>query len=459
MSIVSTKFILFLIALLFVYYATNRTYPKAQWVVLLIASVVFYSFVSLQFLVCLLIATFVTWILSLFIEEKTHKKLFLILAIVCDAGMLCAVKYTSLLMPLGVSFYTFQSLGYCIDVYKGKTEAEKNPLKYLLFVMFFPQISQGPIGRYDELAPQLFRSRKFDYVNFRDGLERALVGYFKKVFIANNISIIVNTVYSETDKYSSLIFLPIIILYALQLYADFSGYTDIVLGISKSIGITLRENFETPFLSRSIGEYWRRWHISLSTWLRDYIYFPLGGSRQGKLRKYINTLIVFLISGAWHGSSFSFIVWGLAHGMLINAENIGVIPVKKLEKTRIGAVINWIYSFLIVSFLYVFFRAQSFNEAIGIFAKFLRNPMYSGWSGGLFYYTEKSYWIVLAIALACIVIIDIIEKSKRMNLWLNERPTLIRWLILDAMLFAVLYSTVFSNIPALSVSDFLYFNF
>jgi D-alanyl-lipoteichoic acid acyltransferase DltB (MBOAT superfamily) len=270
---------------------------------------------------------------------------------------------------MGISFYTFQTLSYTIDVYRKQRDPEYHFGYFALYVMFFPQLVAGPIERSDRLIPQLRKEQAFDYARMVEGLQRMVWGFFKKVVIADNLAIGVNHVYGNVESASGLTLLIATGFFAYQIYCDFSGYSDIAIGSAKILGIDLMENFKRPYYSTSIREFWSRWHISLSTWFRDYVYIPLGGSKKGPVRTYVNILLVFLISGLWHGASWMFIIWGGIHGLYSLYERttekyrVKAWRLIKLDGTRFQWFIQWSITMLVVLFSWVFFRADNIYDA------------------------------------------------------------------------------------------------
>ncbi|SFB96228.1 MBOAT family O-acyltransferase [Butyrivibrio sp. YAB3001] len=365
----SFSFLLFVAILLLVYYSIFKNH---QWIVLLVGSIGFYLYTDLRYSVFLVVTTVMTFLGAIKLEQFTNyqknslkdnkerwtkeekkafkamiskkKKLLLTLIAVVAFGMLMVFKckkflpFSWLILPLGMSFYTFQSIGYLIDVYRGEVKAERNFLHYALFVSYFPQIIQGPINRFDKLNPQFFQRHKFDFAQVRSGLWLFLWGLFKKLVIADRLSLFVNTVTEQTDSPAGSIVITAVFLFNIQLYADFSGGIDMVRGISEMFGITLEENFRRPFFATTIGEYWHRWHMSLSNWIRDYVFYPLAFSKtyanfSSKLSKRnahlgktipagIVSVITFLLIGLWHEFSFAYIAYGLWHGIVMASAQI-----------------------------------------------------------------------------------------------------------------------------------------
>lgn len=389
----SVSFGIFIIVIFLLYYLVPHRY---RYCFLLLASYVFYMNIHIGYGLLLLMATLLTYILALRLERTPadgRRKLCLLggilplilillfyktaspvidrLNMLIDAGRLHIHPITlRILLPAGVSFYFFQSMGYLIDVYRGKIRAEKHFGYYALFVSFFPQLLAGPIGRADSLLPQYKKKRPFSYEQVTYGLKLMAWGYFKKLVIADVFAGIVNKIYNNVHAYVGLIFILATILFAIEIYCDFSGYSDIAVGCAKLFGIDLMTNFKSPYLSFSIREFWSRWHISLSTWFRDYVYIPLGGSRVPKWRHCLNLLITFLVSGFWHGSSLTYILWGGIHGLLQIMETL-LYPRKKYG-TAVERRRHWWQlpvTFTLLCFTWIFFRANSASDAAWIISK------------------------------------------------------------------------------------------
>ena len=389
----SVSFGIFIIAVFIMYYLVPHKY---RWGFLLIASYVFYMNLHIGYGILLLATTVLTYVLALNLEKadtadkkkrclaggilplvlvllfyKTASPIIGRLNMLIDAGRLNMHPITvSILLPAGISFYFFQSMGYLIDVYRGKIKAERHFGYYALFVSFFPQLLAGPIGRADSLLPQYKMKRPFVYENVTYGLKLMAWGYFKKLVIADVFAGVVNGVYDHAQSYVGFVFIVVTVMFAIEIYCDFSGYSDIAIGCAKLFGIELMTNFKSPYFSFSIKEFWSRWHISLSTWFRDYVYIPLGGNRVPKWRHCLNLLITFLVSGFWHGSSLTYLVWGGIHGLLQIIETF-IYP-----KTRKGVPIErrrhfWQLpiTFALLCLTWIFFRANSLQDAIWIICK------------------------------------------------------------------------------------------
>lgn len=373
--------------------------PRWRTYLLLAASYYFYMCWKAEYVILILGSTIVDYFVALKIhstEDKKRRKRWLLLSLVMNLGVLFLFKYFNffadsaqsilahanifydspafeLLLPVGVSFYTFQTLSYSIDVYKGKLEPERNFARFALFVSFFPQLVAGPIERATHLLPQFKQKFDFEYTRVVSGLRLMLWGFFKKVVIADNLSRVVDWVYANPDDQTGVTYLIATYFFAFQIYCDFSGYSDIAIGSARVMGFDLMENFRQPYLSTSIREFWSRWHISLSTWFRDYVYIPMGGNRVVKWRWYYNLLITFLISGLWHGANWTFVVWGALHGIFL----ILGIQLAKVFKTPERTLTIWVRRLIVfhlVLLAWVFFRADSVSSAIDILSSFQHVP-------------------------------------------------------------------------------------
>jgi D-alanyl-lipoteichoic acid acyltransferase DltB (MBOAT superfamily) len=323
---------------------------KNLW--LLTASYFFYMSWNCKYAILIVTSTIVTYLCAMFIEKanlhqaRLAKKIYVAISLIINLATLFAFKYLSfftininklflffgsettvpslnLLLPVGISFYTFQVIAYILDVYRGKTKVEKNIITYALYVSFFPALVAGPIERANNLLTQLKQKYSFDFERVKSGLLLILWGFFLKLVLTERLAIVVNHVYSDYDKYVGFYLIIATVAFAFQIYTDFVAYSYIAMGSAQVIGIKLMENFNAPYFSTSISEFWHRWHISLSTWFRDYVYIPLGGNRHGKIKKYRNVLIVFILSGLWHGANWTFIIWGALNGVY---QIIGSLP-------------------------------------------------------------------------------------------------------------------------------------
>jgi len=359
-------------------YLINRLLPVkiSNWF-LLIASLFLYAWGEPVNVIVLIVCALMNYLLALMVNR--HRRAAIVLALVFNLGLLCAYKYTNFMignvnallgtaipnvnirMPLGISFFTFQAMSYTIDVYRGECAPQKNPAKLMLYVALFPQLVAGPIVKYHEIEAEL-TERRATMQDTCEGARRFIVGLSKKVLLANALAVTADAVFNAD---AALINMPLAWLgalsYAFQIYFDFSGYTDMAIGMGRMMGFHFPENFRYPYAAVSMQDFWRRWHISLSSWFRDYVYIPLGGNRRGKNRAIMNRIIVFFLTGLWHGASWNFVIWGLGNGLLLMLESSGIIPVKKLR--RFGHVYVWL-SFIL---LFVIFRADTLADAAVIY--------------------------------------------------------------------------------------------
>lgn len=371
MPFISISFAVFFLIFVVLYHcaAHLKNAVLIQKICLFAASLVFYAAADFRFVPFLFYIIAVSYMGGRFCKNKIAFALF----IAADVLPLLFFKYsrTSLIFPLGLSFFTFQSISYIADVFTKKIKAEQNPFTVALFISFFPTLSSGPIQRAGKLIPQFERVHTFDYDNATNGMKLFAWGLFKKLAIADRIAVYVNIPFSQVEQCSGCMFLFSVLLYSFQIYCDFSGYSDMSIGVARFIGVDAGKNFDHPYLSKSVGEFWRRWHISLSSWLRDYIYIPLGGSRVAPARIYLNLLITFLVSGIWHGSSAHFVVWGALNGIYLCIERM-LKPVS--EKIKVPAVLKILFTFLLITITWIFFRADTTHDALIILRKIVHIP-------------------------------------------------------------------------------------
>lgn len=383
MDFLSLSFGIFFIISVVFYYAVPQ---KMRWTVLLIASLIFYVWSAPYLIIYLLFSTVTSYLYGRWQQNKEKKKKGALALVICaNLSVLLVLKFYpvlgsrfdfpawKLLMPMGISFYTLQMIAYCVDIYRGKITAQHNFFKYLLFMSFFPQILQGPIPRYEKLGHQLYEGHSFDYRAVTKGLQLMVWGFFLKMVIADRAAIFVNTVFPQYHLYAGGMLLAAALLYSVQLYTDFLGCVCIAMGAAEVYGIRLETNFDRPYAAVSIKDFWRRWHISLSSWLRDYVYIPLGGNRRGTLRKYGNLWLTFLVSGIWHGAGLNFLFWGLLHGTY-QVMGEALLPVRKKLKQFFGledgslllAMWQRFVTFALVTAAWVFFRAESLRAGLSI---------------------------------------------------------------------------------------------
>ena len=389
----SFAFAIFLPIVYLLYWYLSPKKLSAQNSLLLVSSYFFYSCWDWRFLFLLLFSTLLDFLSGIKIHQTNRKKLWLWISIIINVGLLGVFKYynfftesfvqmlagfgfkvhpltINVILPVGISFYTFHGVSYVIDVYKGRIAPERNFANYALFVSFFPLLVAGPIERATHLLPQLKKARAFNYEQSVDGLKQILWGLFKKIVIADNCALLVNEVFNAPQAHTGSDLAVAAVLFALQIYCDFSGYSDIALGTARLFGIELLKNFSYPYFSRDIAEFWRRWHISLSSWFKDYVYIPLGGSKQGIGMKIRNTFIIFLLSGFWHGANWTFIVWGGLNAIYFlpllltnsNRKNLDIVAKgKKLPSLK--DFIQMSATFALSVLAWIFFRAESVSAA------------------------------------------------------------------------------------------------
>ena len=459
---------------------------KYRWILLLIASYYFYMSWNPQLVVLILSTTLISYATSLWIEKTDNqrtRKLYLAIGVLSSLLILAFFKYTGfllsivndlaslittqdpgfaikLLLPVGISFYTFQTLSYVIDVYRGTMKAEKHFGYYALFVSFFPQLVAGPIERPENLIPQLRKETFFDRTMAVDGLKIMAWGFFKKMIIADYVAQSVNMVYNRPGAFSGFSLVIATFLFAVQIYCDFSGYTDIAIGSAKLFGYRLMLNFNSPYFAQSIREFWSRWHISLSSWFKDYVYIPLGGNRVPFKRHLINLFLTFLISGLWHGANWTFVIWGALHGLFIVIESlITHLNRRKAPKpvTLSSRILKTLVTFTLVLLAWVFFRANTLSDAINIYGAMfegIANPLQYVENGLRAMRFSDPDLVRLSLIIPVLFIYDGInlkgDVMVRLNAWSKPARTA---LYVAFGLFAILMiTTVTSN-------AFIYFQF
>ena len=474
----SLAFAIFLPVVFLLYWAIPH---RARWSVLVLSGYYFYMTWNAKYVVLIFFTTLVSYLAAIFLEkaeEKSKKTILLIAALTVILGVLFFFKYFNffngeivqllqsfaiplspvtmkLVLPVGISFYSFQMAGYLADVYRGECSAERHFGKYAAFVCFFPQMTSGPIARTKILMPQINTERFFDPDKVVYGLKQMAWGFFKKLVIADSLGAIVDMVYGDLLYYRGFVLLIAAILYTVQIYCDFSGYSDIAIGIAHLFSIDLMINFKSPYFSASVREFWSRWHISLSTWFRDYLYIPLGGNRKGKLRGAVNVMITFLASGLWHGASWNFVVWGGIHGMMQVLENL-LFKGKKTKRTGISWIISVILVFFFATFAWIFFRAGTLGDATSIIVH-----MWDGIGSPLTYLAtgvmdlKIGWWdgICLMLPLALLIVYDYLALTLDPLMEIKKLPKGVRYLIYYAFLF------LFFMLSSFNAREFVYFQF
>lgn len=416
----SLLFLLFFLIVTTTYYLLPH---KMRWIWLLLASCYFYMYFKPVYILIILFTIVVDYIAGILIEgAKGHpRKLWLLLSLVTNIGVLAFYKYFNFLaaninwlaalykgpqlpllnivLPIGLSFHTFQAMSYTIEVYRGNQKAERHFGLYALYVMFYPQMVAGPIERPQHILPQLHRVNKFNNKTFATGIFLMAVGLFKKVVIADRLGLYVDPVFTHSHQHSPLDLLIGAYFFAFQIYCDFSGYSDIAVGAALTLGIELMQNFNQPYRALNVSEFWKRWHISLSTWFRDYVYIPLGGNRRGMLITCINLLIVFMVSGLWHGANWKYLFWGLVHGcLLIIYQLLKYFKVK----IRLPNIVKWLITFNLVCIAWVFFRAVSVADAFYILGNIFSFNTFRYAAGNVMQISEIVYCVVIIIALMAV---------------------------------------------------------
>lgn len=448
---------------------------------LLAASYFFYSCWNFKYSLLMLFSTVVTFFTGKFMvrENSIKRKKFLLgLCFFINLSILYIFKYftfsvnflnkilgllnlnldigpLNLLLPVGISFYTFQALGYIIDIYRGDIEVEKNFINYALFVSFFPQLVAGPIERSKNLLRQIDSLGNRRYENLSKGFLYILWGFFLKLVIADRSAIFVNQIYSGYQAYSYIYLILAAVLFSFQIYCDFYSYSIIAKGSAKILGYDLMDNFQAPYLSKSITEFWRRWHISLSTWFKDYLYIPLGGNRRGSLRKHFNVLVVFLVSGLWHGANWTFVLWGLIHGFFNILEDSLKTFTKQFRNNFIYRNLRRLITFIIAIISFVIFRSNNIGQAGEFLLGILRRQ-------GSTIDIDKALYLkdagVLLCALAVLLFVDIFTYNKIKLVDIIEKQALyIRWLIYLALIVVTVIFGVYG--PGYSEIQFIYFQF
>jgi D-alanyl-lipoteichoic acid acyltransferase DltB (MBOAT superfamily) len=477
----STTFFFFLIIVFSIFWKTNTYSQRWGKIVLLISSYVFYGWWDWRFLILIIISSTTDFIIGkkIFSSEKSgNRKLLLMASLGINLGMLFVFKYfnffidsfkaifspntalndwsvINIILPVGISFYTFQTLSYTIDIYKRKIEPSHSALTFFTFVAFFPQLVAGPIERARNLIPQFENKRVFSFSQGSSGIKLILWGLFKKMVIADQLAIIVNSVYGNPESYNGLSIVVATILFGFQIYCDFSGYSDIAIGTARLFGIELMTNFKTPYFATSIREFWHRWHISLSTWFRDYVYIPLGGNKGTSTKWVRNIILTFTISGLWHGASITFIIWGLLHGMLFVIERF-VSPVVKIQN-HLKNFFGLVLTFTLVSFSWLFFRAESWEHVKNLIHIAITNNTLSMGSMSSLFYNEAQFTDpggVLFFIFPLFIFVEILLGKKEFSLLFSQSPKILRWGFYYVLILAILFFGVLNSSP-----QFIYFQF
>ncbi|MDB5273843.1 MAG: acyltransferase [Chitinophagaceae bacterium] len=479
----SIEFAIFLPIVFILYWFVANKSITAQNILLIIVSYIFYAWWDWRFLFLLFFSTFLDYFTGskMYQTSTTQKKIWFTLSIVINLGLLGFFKYynffidsfadlltligvqpnvttLNIILPIGISFYTFHGMSYVIDIYNDKIKPVDNFIEYAVFVSFFPLLVAGPIERAGTLLPQFSKKRSFDFYKSVDGMRQILWGLFKKIVIADNCAIYANDIFQHYSDYSGSTLLLGAVLFTFQIYGDFSGYSDIAIGTARLFGFDLMRNFAFPYFSRDIAEFWRRWHISLSSWLRDYVYIPLGGSKGGTWMKVRNTVIIFLISGFWHGASWTFIAWGALNALYIlplvvfnlNRKNTDVVAEgKKLPSVK--ELFQIVFTFSLTVIAWIFFRSKSITDAFDYIHKMFGKTFIHVYPSEL-KKVGLNFIYILGFIVAMMVV-EWIQREKRHGLQFNEHSSrTVRWSVYYAIILLLL---VFSS----SKQEFIYFQF
>ena len=475
----SIEYILFFPLVVSLYFILPYKY---RWILLLTASYYFYMSWKVEYVILILASTIVDYWAALQMAKEVDKKgrrKYLLVSLMSNLGLLFGFKYFNffsnsareafdaisisidipyfdVLLPVGISFYTFQTLSYTIDVFNGHRDPEKHLGIFALYVSFFPQLVAGPIERSTSLIPQFHRNHDFNYKLMVSGLKLMLWGFFKKLVVADRVGIYVDKIYEEPELYGGPSLLLATVLFSFQIYCDFSGYSDIAIGTARTMGYDLMENFRRPYFSRSISEFWRRWHISLSTWFRDYVYIPLGGNRVSTSRWYINLFIVFIVSGLWHGANWTFVAWGALHGVYLILA-IAFKPLSdKLAKTLPKLSNSWMYdgwriltTYALVLIAWTFFRADTITDGFYIAIEILK------FKGPLFF--QGDFQIHLAYSFIAILLLLAVEVRQEYfpALFHSDRP---RLAFRNDIAYAIL-AAIILLLGTFDGGQFIYFQF
>lgn len=479
----SLDFALFLPIVFALYWFVTQRNLKLQNALIIASSYVFYGWWDWRFLLLIVFSTLVDYTIGRLLSKEyrpSKRKLLLWTSILINLGFLGIFKYynffvdnfveafrffghpiqpntLNIILPVGISFYTFQTLSYTIDVYKNKLETTKDVLAFAAFVSFFPQMVAGPIERATNLLPQFYSKRTFNYAKTVDGMRQILWGLFKKVVVADNCARYANEIFNNSGDYSGSTLFMGALFFTFQIYGDFSGYSDIAIGASRLFGFDLKQNFSFPYFSRDIAEFWRRWHISLSTWFRDYLYIPLGGSRGGTWMKVRNTFIVFIVSGFWHGANWTFIVWGALNAIYFlplllrntNRQHLGVVA-QGAYLPSLKEFVAMSFTFLLTVLTWVFFRADSIEHAWQYFSAMCKHP------GSFLLLSNYTAYATTLNLMVIFLILEWLGRDQQYALANIDviNNTILRWLVYFVLVVSILFISL-SNPP----QEFIYFAF
>lgn len=490
----SIRFLIFFPIISIAYFLIPHRF---RWLWLLGANYYFYMCWNPKYALILISVTAVTYLSGLLIHKADSikdntssirvKKLCVFMSFAINVTMLAAFKYINffdrsinhlmvslginsqlpqfdIIMPIGISFYTLQALSYTMDVYRGDVEAEKNLGKYAVFVSFFPQLVSGPIEKSKNFLKQLDEHHSFDYYRIKNGTLLMIWGFFMKLVVADRLGVLVDTVYKSPESYKGFQVIIASVFYSFQIYCDFCAYSDIARGAAAVMGFNITKNFQMPYFSASVREFWKRWHVSLTSWFRDYLYIPLGGNRKGTIRKYINIMIVFLVSGLWHGANFTFIIWGGLHGAY---QIIGDIlkPAKRMllkalhisEDNAVLSFMRILTTFFLVNFAWIFFRAATYKDALTLIKNmFCFNPQIfsssSLYSPGL---SSKDFFAAI-LSIITVIAVNYVQRKDDITFKFSSQNIILRWVTYIAVIMAIL---TFGSYSSYNPQQFIYLQF
>ena len=475
MSLTSFSFLLFFPIVFLLHYLVFSKNKDVQNVFIILSSCVFYGWWDWRFLGLVLltaVSTYYSGVLMGRNQETKVRKRINITAIVLNLGILFCFKYFNffvqsfvylfhavginlsistlrIVLPIGISFYTFSALSYTIDVYQKKIEPTKDILAYIAYIVFFPSILSGPINRADKQLPQFIKLRKFDYDKVMEGTKLLIWGLFVKLCVADRLGIYVDSVYSNLSQHTGMTMFFASVVYTIQIYADFSGYSLMAIGLGKMLGVDLQTNFVRPYFSTTVTEFWRRWHISLTTWFRDYLYFPLGGNRCSRQRWIFNTMLVFIISGLWHGAAYTFLIWGTIHGLCMVIEKVIYgDKIKSVGNTNvIIRSLKCLITFMIVNFAWIFFRANTLQDALYI------DKQIFTMGGGKTLFVDKTTLALGFVSFFILLIKDLSDEYQWKFKLLNSKNGVVSFV---SVVFLICYILLFG---VLNGGSFIYFQF
>ncbi len=479
----SLDFAIFLPIVFILYWFIFRNNLKLQNALIVVASYIFYGWWDWRFLSLIIFSTIVDYLVGQRLrteEQQSKRKVLLWTSVIVNIGFLGFFKYhnfflesfvdafslfgmqinansLNIIIPVGISFYTFQTLSYTIDVYKKKLDPTEDFIAFSAFVCFFPQLVAGPIERATNLLPQFYNKRTFEYHKAVDGMRQILWGLFKKIVIADNCAVFANHIFDNSADMNGSTLILGAIFFTFQIYGDFSGYSDIAIGTSRLFGFDLKQNFATPYFSRDIAEFWRRWHISLSTWFRDYLYIPLGGSRGGIWKKVRNTFVIFLVSGFWHGANWTFIVWGALHAIYFlpllltnnNRKNLAIVAEGRLLPS-IKEFFGMLTTFTLTVFAWIFFRAEDVSHAVSYIGGIFSITIFSEPE-----FMERGDAFILLYLVLGFFIIEWLGRDGKHTLELNS----IRWTPIRRMSLYFLIINMILILGFWGEEGFIYFQF